>query len=288
MYTMAELLTVCIARQVQNNQVWAQGINTPLVMAGLILAKCTHAPTLAFTSAIGQGLSFEWSPLSITFVEDMWLAKSISHVGFTSAAADILPAIQPHEFFRPAQVDAQGNTNNIAFGKDYHHPRLRLPGTGGIPDVSVMYGGSYLYVPKHAKIIFRKQIDFISGLGHHPDRQQGSGPVYLVSDLGQFDWHNGRMRLVTLHPEVPLEEVVRKTEFELEIAPDLGVTVPPTADELRRIREEIDPLSIRDLELLSGSERRLKLRAIIEAESKINRSFPSSNLADSENDPLAN
>ena len=135
-YSVDEVISICIARQVVNSEVLAQGINTPLVMAGFILAKLTHAPDVRFASAIGQGICQDWAPLSVTRVEEMWLSKALIHVGFAVAAADLLPKYNPKEFLRPAQVDAYGNTNNIAFGQDYRHPRMRLPGTGGIPDVT--------------------------------------------------------------------------------------------------------------------------------------------------------
>ena len=135
-YSIDELISVCIARQVVDGEVLAQGINTPLVLAGFILAKCTHAPGVSFACAIGQSLCQEWAPLSVSRVEELWLDRSLLNVGFATAAADLLPGYHPKEFFRPAQIDAAGNSNNLAFGADYHRPRLRLPGSGGIPDVS--------------------------------------------------------------------------------------------------------------------------------------------------------
>jgi hypothetical protein len=42
-YTIDELISVCIARQVTDGDVLVQGIATPLVMAGYLLAKYTHA-----------------------------------------------------------------------------------------------------------------------------------------------------------------------------------------------------------------------------------------------------
>src|SRR5215813_1324004 len=135
-FTTDELICACIARQVVDGELLAQGINTPLVMAGFILAKMTHAPHVGFSSAIGQGLGQDWAPLGVGRVEDLWLGKAQIHFGFVSGSADLLPAYELKEFFRPAQVDPAGNFNNIAFGRDYHHPRLRLPGSGGIPDVT--------------------------------------------------------------------------------------------------------------------------------------------------------
>lgn len=130
-FTPDEWMSVCISRQVEDGEVLAQGINTPLVMAGYILAKLTHAPNVQFASAIAQGICQTWSALSITYAEDFWLKESLMNVGFAVATADLLPTYTPKEFFRPAQIDSHGNFNNIAF-KD----KLRLPGAGGIPDVT--------------------------------------------------------------------------------------------------------------------------------------------------------
>ncbi len=262
-YTIDELICACIARQVVDGEVLAQGINTPLVMAGYILAQCTHAPNVRFASAIGQSICVEWGALSVGRVEDMWLGKGLIHVGFAAAAAELLPKFNPKEFFRPAQLDAAGNFNNVAIGRDYRKPRLRLPGTGGIPDVSPVSEQIYLYIPRHSKAILVPRVDFISGLGHSEKRSHGSGPRYLVTDLGQFDWKDGRMRLISYHPGVSVEEIRKKTGFDLEIAPDVYETPPPSAEDLRLLRTEIDPLGVRQLETLAGSARKEKLRQIL-------------------------
>lgn len=269
-FTIDELLNVCIARQVTDGEVLAQGINTPLVMAGFILAKLTHSPNVRFASAIGQSICEGWSPLSVGHAEDMWLSKGLLHVGFAVAAAELLPKYHPKEFFRPAQIDPYGNTNNIAFGRDVRKlgakPRMRLPGSGGIPDVTTYSDRVHFYVPRHSPVVFVEKVDVVSGVGHFPGRVRGSGPVYLVSDLGQFDWLHGRMRLTHLHPGVTLEQVRKKTGFTLDDAPDLKVTEPPSSEELRLLREVIDPLNVRKLEMLGGSARKDLLREILRQE----------------------
>lgn len=265
-YSADELIAVCIARQVQNGELLAHGLATPLVAAGYILAKRTHAPEAVFASAIGQGVVQEWAPLGLAAAEALWLGKSFANASFVAIAADLLYTYAPKEFFRPAQVDAAGNTNNLAIGRDYTRSRLRLPGAGGIPDVSVFSEQMCLYVPRHSRAVFVPRLDRVSGLGHRPDRRRGHGPRYLVSDLGQFDWAAGRLRLTTLHPGVTVERVQAKTGFELAIAPDLRETLPPGAEDLRLLREEIDPLGVRRLETLAGAARRDHLRAILAAE----------------------
>ena len=268
-FTIDELISVCISRQVVDGEVLAQGINTPLVMAGFILAQCTHAPNVRFASAIGQAICREWAPLSVSRIEDLWLGKGLLHVGFAAAAAELLPAYNPKEFFRPAQVDVRGNTNNLAFGKDYQRPRMRLPGSGGIPDVTTYSDHVYLYVPRHSRVTFVEKVDFVSGLGHVPHRKRGNGPHYLISDLGQFDWAEGHLRLISYHPGVTIERIQAKTGFDLVIAPDVHETLAPSADEVRLLREKIDPLGVRKLETLGGSARKDLLRAILQAESTL-------------------
>ncbi len=265
-YTIDELIAVCISRQIEDGEVLAQGLATPLVVAGYILAQATHAPNIAFASAIGQGLCFDWGPLGIATIEELWLGKSVMNVGFVTAVADLLPRFHIKEFFRPGQVDAAGNFNNIAFGKDYRRPRMRLPGTGGIPDVTVQSDKIYLYVPRHSRVTFVEKPDFISGLGHSPQRTRGEGVRYLISDLGQFDWIDGRMRLTSYHHSVDIKRIQAKTGFKLDIAPDVHETLPPTGEEIRLLREEIDPLGVRRLEILGGTKRRDLLRDILAAE----------------------
>jgi len=263
-----EMMVFCIARLIKDGEIVAQGLATPLVTAAYLLARHTHAPNLYFTSAIGQGICRQPATFSLTRVEGLWLDQSLINVGFTRAATEMLPCLRPKEFFRPAQVDPAGNFNNIAFGQTYDRPRLRLPGSGGIPDVTTYTSNIYLYVPRHSRLTFVPRLDFLSGMGHHPERRYGYGPHFLVSDLGLFDFKGGtpsqpRMRLVSLHPGVTFDQVQRYTGFSIEAVSPLAETPLPSTEELRLLREEIDPMGIRRLESLSGAARRQLLHEIV-------------------------
>jgi len=267
-FTPDEIMVVCISHQIQDGETVVQGLATPLVAAGYLLARRTHAPNIYFASAIGQGMCKQPAPLGLSRVESQWLDFSLKNIGFTRVATQILPSLRPREFLRPAQVDPYGNTNNIAFGKDYlihgrQHPRLRLPGSGGIPDITTFINQVCLYVPRHSKLTFVPQLDVCSGLGHAPSRRQGAGPIYLITDLGQFDFASGHLRLTTFHPGVMIEHIQARTGFELAIASDVHETPAPSSNEIRILREEIDPLNIRQLELLSGAPRRQLLNEIL-------------------------
>ena len=267
-FTPDEFMVVCMAHQVQDGELVAQGIATPLVAAAYLLARRTHAPNLYFSSAIGQSLCRLPAPLSLSQVERLWLDCSMVNVGFARAVSEVLPSLHPLEFFRPAQIDPCGNFNNIAFGRDFNHPRLRLPGSGGIPDVTTFLDDIMLYIPRHSRVTFVPQLDFCAGLGHNSARKHGKGPRYLVTDLGQFDFFSGRMRITTYHPGVTLEKIQAHTGFTLEVSSEVKETDLPTSNEINLLRNEIDPLNIRRLETLSGPTRRELLHRIIEAEKR--------------------
>lgn len=268
MFTIDELICVCISRQIVDGEIVAQGIATPLVAAGYLLAKHTHAPNLIFVSAIGQAICQEPAPLGVATIEKLWIKQGLMSFSFVTAACELLPTYRPKEFFRPGQVDPYGNFNNIYIGGNYHRPRLRLPGSGGIPDVTTFSDDTHLYVPRHGRHTFVKSLDFLSGLGNHTARTNGSGPRFLITDLGQFDFRgsNGRMRLLSVHPGVSIQRVTAKTGFEFEIPDPLPLTEPPTNRELQLLREVIDPLGVRQLETLRAAARRKKLRQILKQE----------------------
>jgi glutaconate CoA-transferase subunit B len=116
---------------------------------------------------------------------------------------------------------------------------------------------------------FISGIGFLSGEGEEERQQQGitsPGPRYLVSDLGQFDYAHGRMRLISCHPGVSVAEVQAQTGFPLEVAPNVTETPPPTQEQVRLLREEIDPLDVRRLECLRREKRQAALREIMERE----------------------
>lgn len=262
----ADLMCVCIARQVRDGEILAQGLATPLVAAGYLLAWRMHAPHVYFASAIGQSVCREGAPIGLSRVEDLWLERALRLYGFVPAVAEMLPCVRPKEYFRPGQVDAVGRFNNVAIGRDPRRPRLRLPGSGGIPDVTTVFTDIHLYVPRHSRAVFVERLDFASSLGHTPDRRHGRGPQYLVSELGQFDFAAGRLRLTHVHPGVTPEEIDRRTGFPVERAPTIEETPPPSERELELLRTEVDPLDVRRLEFLSGSRRREALEAILRSE----------------------
>ena len=116
-YTIDELIAVCIARQVEDGDMLVQGLATPLVAAGYILAQRTHAPHASFASAIGQGIVNDWAPLGIARAEELWVGKAIASASLTTIIIDVLHTMHPKEFFRPAHHPRQkGKARSICWG----------------------------------------------------------------------------------------------------------------------------------------------------------------------------
>jgi glutaconate CoA-transferase subunit B len=167
---------------------------------------------------------------------------------------------------------------------EHAHPKLRLPGVGGISDFSPYESHrAFLYVPNHDRRIFVERLDFVSGVGglHGESREErarlgvtGRGTQRLVSNLGVFEFDAKGMHSVSLHPGVRAEDVRDATGFAVDIAAGTPVTPLPSAEQLRLIREQIDPLEARELEFLSGAARLDRIRAILAREQATLRNAP--------------
>ena len=201
------------------------------------------------------------------------MGKGLIHLGFAAAAAEILPKFQPERVLSPgAGRPVRAILNNIAFGKRLPPASNAIAGHRRHPRCHAeCYDHSYLYVPRHSRLdLCAAKLDFVSGLGPCDGaRARGGGPRYLITDLGQFDWKNGSMRLTSIcirMCRVETESSARPP-LSLDIAEDLRRNpTPPDDEDLRLLREEIDPLDTRKLETLGGGARKALLREILRRE----------------------
>jgi acyl CoA:acetate/3-ketoacid CoA transferase beta subunit len=167
------------------------------------------------------------------------------------AVFDVLWRGDRHVMMTPSQIDAHGNANISAIG-DHARPKAQLLGARGAPGNTVSHPTSY-WVPRHSARVFTPKVDVVAGVGWDSGARAGSAASRymqlrrVVSNLASFDWDPGtrRMRLLSVHPGVSVDEVVAATGFDLVIAGDVPATRPPTAEELRLIREVIDPQGAR-------------------------------------------
>lgn len=257
--TTAEVMVAAMARELEGQTLAVQGIATPLVAIALELGRRTVAPGITLGYAIGNSYGQEPGPLSLSDPEALTLTRSVGRFGFADAVAELLPHANPLEFFRPAQVDPTGATNNIAIG-DPRRPKIRLPGSAGIPDVSPGSRTARLYVPRHDPRVFVETLDVRSGAGYVAGKHPG--PVRVFTDLATLVLRDGRLGVERRMPGVDLARVQAATGFELAPGEDLGEVEPPPPEWLRLIREELDPRGLRDLDFLPRTERFLALYRI--------------------------
>lgn len=253
-YTIDELAIACMARELRG-EILAGGA-TNCTMLAVMLAKRTHAPELGLVGA-GAFLDSE-------------IVASLSHyyrqaMGTAAAQVDSLELFDVvfggkwAIWIIPAQLDRCGNANISCIG-DWRRPSTALVGARGLPDNTtneVMVG---YFVANHSKRVFNERVDFVGGLGWGERRRKAGtpagGPRLVVSNLGTFDFdeQSGEMQVRSLHPGVSLDQVQAATGFPLSGRSTIPVTEPPSVEEVRLLREELDPLGLRRIEFVSGQE----------------------------------
>jgi len=209
--------------------------------AGMRLARLTCAPDLLMTDGVAS-LRADVPPLSGDDpgepVIEGWLPFR--------RVFDLLWSGRRHVVMTASQIDRHGNHNFACIG-DHAKPRAQLLGMRGAPGNTICHATSY-WVPDHSPKVFVPRVDVVSGVGHDRAAALGSGGRFhdvrrVVSNLGVFDFitPDRRMRLASVHPGVSVDEVVAATAFELAVDGDVPETRVPGADELRLLRERIDP-----------------------------------------------
>ena len=245
-YSKSELMIAASARLLGGVSNCFVGVGLPNIVCNL--AQRTVAPELQLVYESGvYGARPERLPLSIG---DPTLATGSTAVTsmFELFAFYLQAGLIDVAFLGGAQIDRFGNLNTTVIG-DYEHPKVRLPGSGGACEIAI-HARQVLVIMRQAQRSFVDRLDFRTSPGHSGDPVHdaargwwGSGPTSVVTDLATygFDEATGEMTLRTLHPAVGLDDVRASMGWDPRIADDLGETPAPTDEELRLIREELDP-----------------------------------------------
>ena len=159
---------------------------------------------------------------------------------------DIVAYGKRHVMMGASQLDRYGNQNISAIG-DWARPTRQLLGVRGAPGNTVNNPTSY-WVPKHSPRVFVDRVDVVSGVGHDRIRQAPPSAAryhdlrVVISDLAVLDFNSdGLLRLRSVHPGVSVEQVQEATGFPLDLPSRVPTSRVPGSEELRLIREVIDP-----------------------------------------------
>jgi len=247
-YTSSELLTINSARLLRDGDTVFVGVGLPNLACNL--ARRTHAPNLLMIYEAGViGAQPARLPLSIgdpTLVSGALAVCSMYDIfAFYLQRGNVDVG-----FMGGAQIDRFGNVNATVIG-DYAHPKVRLPGSGGSMEIAAWAKRCYLLTP-HNKRRFPEKLDFRTSAGFLSGRAEreaanlrGGGMLAVVTDLGLLEPDaTGELVLTALHPGVTVEQACENTGWELKVAPSLRTTPPPDPEELRILREDLDPQGI--------------------------------------------
>jgi glutaconate CoA-transferase, subunit B len=241
-WTADEMMSIAASRVLEDGSSCFVGIGLPSTAANL--ARRTHAPELVLVYeagaigakpdrlplSIGDGILAETADAVVTVPEifNYWVQPGRIDVGFLGAA----------------QIDRFANINTTVIGGDYAHPKVRLPGAGGAPEIAAGCG-EVIVIVRQSTRSFVEQVDFVTsvGFGTGPDDREllglrGRGPTRVITDLGVLepDPEAKELVLTSVHEGVSVEEVRAQTGWELQVSADLEVTAPPTEAELTALR----------------------------------------------------
>ena len=241
-YSGNEIMTVVAARALRSEDVCFVGIGAP--SAACNLARLTHAPaiTLIYESgtiatrpdvlplSIGDGELCDTALTTVSVPEMFryWLQGGRISVGFLGGA----------------QIDRFANLNTTVVGP-YAHPKVRLPGGGGAPEIATQCQEIFITMTQSARA-FVAQLEFVTSLGHGEGgehrRRLGihtKGPTKLITDLCVMepDPVTREMTVVAIHPGVARAQLQDSTGWPLKYSENVAQTPAPTAAELRVLRD---------------------------------------------------
>lgn len=245
-YTPSEMMIIASARAMAGVRTVFVGVGLPNIACNL--ARYTVAPDLELIYESGvYGARPARLPLSIG--DPTLVSGAISAISMADLFGLYLQrGLVDVALLGGAQIDRYGNLNTTVIGS-YDAPKVRLPGSGGACEIAINAQCIYM-IMRLGKRSFVEKIDYMTSPGHLTggDARQklgypGWGPTLVVTDMAIFDFDNPEreMQLVSLHPGVTLDQVKAAIGWDVRPADTIDETPAPTAEELRLVREELDP-----------------------------------------------
>lgn len=245
-YTPFELMAVAGARELKDGEVIGVGLGLPVISS--FLAKRTHAPNATILFELGV---VDPEPLTVAVhgLSDprIWYRAKI-HTSFADMLGSVLhKGLIDVGFLGALEVDMYGNLNTTLLG-DPKGKFRRFTGSGGGNDLASNARRTVITIRHEARKL-NQAVTFITSPGYlrgGDEREKlglRGGPSRVITDkaIFGFDPESKKMRLESIHPNTTLDDVLSNMNFEPLVPDDVPVTVPPTAEEVRLIREEIDP-----------------------------------------------
>ncbi len=261
-YSHQELMVIEAARLVRDDDVVFVGTGLPLLAT--TFAQRTHAPHVVCVIESGViAPQVRPTPISVSDPKVMYRAVRLGTL------RDVLGCMLQRGlidlgFIGGAQIDRYGNINSTMIGPP-GAMRRRLPGSGGGNDMA-SHCRRLLIITRHERRRFPERCDYITSPGFldGPGARQRAGlrpefGVTVVTDLAvlENDPVTCALRIAKLMPGIAVDVVVEETGFRPDAAPDVSEVAPPTPEDLRVLRDEVDPTRVylTEEEPVSGSRR---------------------------------
>lgn len=249
-YTASEMMIAVAARHLTAAKTAFVGVGIPNIACNLAIRTSNPNLALIYESGV-YGAQPARLPLSIG--DPTLVSRAISVMPMGDLFMYYLQGgLVDVAMLGAAQIDRFGNLNSTIIGKDYDNPKVRLPGSGGACEIAVN-AKKIFNITRLGARTFVEKCDFITSpgyLNHRAERDAlnmpSAGPQNVITEKCLMDFHpeTGEMRLSGLYPGVTVEDVQEGVGWKLASAPELGEVPPPTDDELRIMREELDPTGL--------------------------------------------
>jgi len=245
-YNSMELMICVAARLLEDGS--TVGVGTGAPCAAAMLAQKTCSPGLFIIFEAG-GMAPELSSMPISVGDSRTFNKALMATSMMDVFESCQRGMVDYAFLGGAQIDMYGNMNSTVIG-DYVKPKVRFPGSGGANDFA-SFCWHTIVITLHNKKRFVEKIDFLTTPGYlnGPGAREAAGlpedcgPYKIITDLAVmgFNTESRRLQIESLHRQVTLEQVRENTSFELLTCGDIMETEPPRENELKLLREEVDP-----------------------------------------------
>lgn len=245
-YSASEMMIAVAARMLKGARTVFVGVGLPNIACNL--ARVTVAPDMELIYESGvYGARPERLPLSIG--DPTLVSGAVSVVSMADLFGLYLQrGLVEIALLGGAQIDRYGNLNSSVIG-DYSKPKTRLPGSGGACEIATNAQRTFM-IMRLKRRAFVDKLDFITSPGHLSGGDSrsrlglpGKGPEIVITDRAilSFDNAEREMQLSALYPGVSEEDVRGEIGWELRCAPQLEQVSAPSVEDLRLIREELDP-----------------------------------------------
>lgn len=241
-----EVMACAASKIIEDGAIVLTGSGLPMI--AMALAKRTRAPNVTLVFEAG-GIAPRIPVLPVSVGDSRTFHEAVMATSLDCVMGSAQAGFVDYGMLGAAQIDMYGNINTTVIGP-HDTPKARLPGSGGANDLGSLCWRTIVIMQQDSRR-FVKKLDFLTTPGYldgpggreRAGLPEGTGPYRVVTQLGimGFDDKTKRMTLLATHPGVSVEDVKANTGFELVIPQTVAVTDAPTQEEIRILRNDIDP-----------------------------------------------